>query len=398
MEDRIEASYPFHPELIEVFYTKWTNLEGFQRTRGVLRTFALALRDAENWDQCPLVGANVFLGEQSSSTLSEAVQELATIATTEQYEGRRQEWAPILISELAKAREIELEIPGLKFREIEQAVFATFLHSQPANQKAQTRDLMLLLGPTRPDKIELERGLNRWADTSCFLDEEDIGDPNRTSDEHKPLPKAWRLGVKPNLRQMHAEACKRILPEIIESSLLDEIRKTRTLTAGAAALGARVHALPVNQAISRTMGNSITPSSSLAPRATPIVPVLKPNDSSMKRPPLIGCGPIATPWCWRLPSRNGLDAAKTRIRESLGWEEVGEQLREQIKKGDLDPIRLSMLNDSTKEARGRVRDSIRQAYCICITVGEDKDIQAFRVTLNDSDLFAAIKADQRSRI
>jgi len=54
-EERFVASYPFHPELIEVFYSKWTKLEGFQRTRGVLRTFALALREAERWDECPLV-------------------------------------------------------------------------------------------------------------------------------------------------------------------------------------------------------------------------------------------------------------------------------------------------------------------------------------------------------
>ena len=45
-EERFVQSYPFHPDLTELFYTKWTNLEGFQRTRGVLRTFALALRDA----------------------------------------------------------------------------------------------------------------------------------------------------------------------------------------------------------------------------------------------------------------------------------------------------------------------------------------------------------------
>ena len=38
-EERFVASYPFHPDLIDVFYSKWTNLEGFQRTRGVLRTF-----------------------------------------------------------------------------------------------------------------------------------------------------------------------------------------------------------------------------------------------------------------------------------------------------------------------------------------------------------------------
>jgi predicted AAA+ superfamily ATPase len=51
VEERFVQSYPFHPDLTDIFFTKWTNLEGFQRTRGILRTFALALRDAETWDK-----------------------------------------------------------------------------------------------------------------------------------------------------------------------------------------------------------------------------------------------------------------------------------------------------------------------------------------------------------
>ena len=49
-EERLLKSFPFHPDLTEVLYSKWTPLDRFQRTRGVLRTFALALRDAEKWD------------------------------------------------------------------------------------------------------------------------------------------------------------------------------------------------------------------------------------------------------------------------------------------------------------------------------------------------------------
>ena len=45
-EKKYLDSYPFHPELTEVFYAKWSGMPGFQRTRGILRTFALALRDA----------------------------------------------------------------------------------------------------------------------------------------------------------------------------------------------------------------------------------------------------------------------------------------------------------------------------------------------------------------
>lgn len=38
--DRIEAAYPFHPELIDILTNRWGSLSGFQRTRGALRILA----------------------------------------------------------------------------------------------------------------------------------------------------------------------------------------------------------------------------------------------------------------------------------------------------------------------------------------------------------------------
>ena len=258
-EEPFLASYPFHPDLIDAFYAKWTQLEGFQRTRGVLRTFALALREAEKWDDAPLVSTNVFLTAPDKSGISEAARELTTVATTEEYEGKKQEWTGILEGELAKARDVQNESGGLRFRELEQAVFATFLHSQPIGQKALTRELMLLLGPTRPDKIELEKALTRWSEVSWFLDEAATSDVDRSNgagrhphltspaterERDRQLPKSWRLGSRPNLRQMHHDACMRVSPEIIDARLMDEIAKLKSLTAGASAAGATVHNLP----------------------------------------------------------------------------------------------------------------------------------------------------------
>ena len=50
-ETRLVQAYPFHPDLLDRFFGKWTDLDQFQRTRGVLQTFAMALRDAEPWDR-----------------------------------------------------------------------------------------------------------------------------------------------------------------------------------------------------------------------------------------------------------------------------------------------------------------------------------------------------------
>jgi hypothetical protein len=95
------------------------------------------------------------------------------------------------------------------------AVLATFLHSQPIGQKALTRELLLLLGHSRPDRIELEKGLRRWADVSWFLDESAAQETETLAERRSPLgdgakglPRSWRLGSRPNLTQMHHDACR----------------------------------------------------------------------------------------------------------------------------------------------------------------------------------------------
>jgi hypothetical protein len=78
--DRLKTAYPFHTDLLDRFFGKWTDLDQFQRTRGVLQTFAMALRDAEAWDDSPLVGPQIFLNAPGKDGLSEALLKLAEAA------------------------------------------------------------------------------------------------------------------------------------------------------------------------------------------------------------------------------------------------------------------------------------------------------------------------------
>ena len=393
-EDRFLKSYPFHPDLTEVFYTKWTGLEGFQRTRGVLRTFALALRDAERWDDCPLIGSSVFLDDERTSNLSEAARELTSIAATEEYEGRRQDWAAILQSELGKAREIQLEFPGLHHREVEQAVVATFLHSQPIGHKVLTRELLVLIGHTRPDKIDIEKALRRWTEVSWFLDEGALHEVEVAADNQRQLPKSWRLGSRPNLRQMHHDACDHVADEVVEARLLDEIGKLKSLTAGASPAGARVHNLPdrprdvdddgeLHYVIlgPRAASESGKPSAEARRFIDETTGADRPR---VYRNALV----IVT------PSRDGLEAARNRIREYLGWEDVRTHLKDQ----EVDPIRTEMLAVNLEMARKKTPEAIQQAYCIVVTVSEKNDVQAFKLAVSGEPLFKQIKDDSRSRI
>ncbi len=392
-EERFLRSYPFHPELTEVFYGKWTNLEGFQRTRGVLRTFALALRAALPWDEAPLVGVNVFLADGSAPGVSEAARELANIAGSEEYEGKKQEWTGILEGELKKARAIERALPGLRQRELEEAVFATFLHSQPIGRKALTPELLVLLGHTRPDKIDLEQGLRRWSEESWFLDEAVVADADSGPDGQKLLPKAWRLGSRPNLKQMHHDACGRVA-ELVEPRLLEEIRTLKTLTAGASAAGARVHNLPERPRDIEDDADfhfAILGPKASADAGKPSAEAKRYLDetTAADRPRVYRNAIVLA-----VPSPDGLEAARNRVREYLGWEEVGSQLKGQA----IDPVREQMLIANVEGSRKRIPGAIRDAYNVVVTVNDKNEVEAFKVAAGDEPLFTRIKREEQARI
>ena len=394
-EDRYLDSYPFHPDLTEVFYTKWTQLEGFQRTRGVLRTFALALREAEKWDQSPLVSVNVFLtapGEPKG--ISEAARELTTVAESEEWEGKKQAWTEILGSELQKVWQLHYDFPALRHREIEQAVFATFLHSQPIGHKALTRELVTLIAATRPDKIELEKALRRWTDVSWFLDEAAMGDSKATPGEPRALPQAWRLGSKPNLRQMHDDARTRVGGELVEARLFDEIGKAKALTAGASAAGARVHTLPEKPHDIEDDGDFhyavLGPkAASESGKPSPEARRYLEETTGPDRPRVYRNAVVLA-----APSRDGLDVARDRVKDYLAWEEV----RSQLKGQEIDPIREATLATKLDGARKAIPEAVRQAYCIVVTISDKDEVQAFKIAGSDDPLFATIKADSRARI
>ncbi|HXF50752.1 MAG TPA: DUF499 domain-containing protein [Dehalococcoidia bacterium] len=389
-EERYLDSYPFHPELTEVLYTKWTQLEGFQRTRGVLRTFAMALRDAEAWDTSPLIGPAVFLNAPGQAALSDAARELASIAATEEYEGKRQEWSAILQGELAKAREIQEDHPALAGREVEQAVMAVFLHSQPIGQRVFTPNLLVLLGASRPDKIELEKALLQWTGDSYFLDDTAF----EGADDERPLPKWWRLGTRPNLKQMHSDACQRVSPVVIDEKVREFVAKEKRLTAGAQAAGARVHNLPDRPRDVDDDGDFhyvvLHPDAACDP-ASPSATARRfiEETTGPERPRVYRNAILLV-----APSSEGVELIRTRVREYLGWEEVKASSEYQA----FDDTRKALVNSYIEKAKRSVPDAVVQAYTTVVTVNAKNEIEAFRVSVNGQSTFDAIREDPRSRI
>jgi hypothetical protein len=391
-EDRFLKSFPFHPDLTEVLYSKWTQLARFQRTRGVLRTFALALREAEKWDLSPVIGPAVFLSAPDKDGLSEALRELVAVADTEEWEGKKQAWTGILDNEFSQARRIQTESVGLKSREIEQAVVATFLHSQPVGQNARTRDLTVLLGSGRPDKIELEKGLARWAQSSYWLDD------LYTALAEGQTPGTWRLGNRPNLTQMHAVAAKNTPDDTVRARLLDDIGKAKALTANASAAGVRVHTLPTRPKDIEDDGafhyavlgpNAASESGKPSPEARRFLD----ETTGPDRPRVYRNAVLLL-----TPSKDGLELALARVRDYLAWEVVREEVKKQQKDGNVDPARAQTMQINIDKAKGRIPEAIRTAYSTVVTVSEKDEVQAFKITVTEDPHFSIIKANKQSRV
>ena len=390
-EARFLESFPFHPDLTDVFYSRWTQLEGFQRTRGILRTLATALREAERWDPSPLIGPAALLPAPDEAAASDALKELSNVADSGSAD-RTTDWAKLLEGELAKARQIQGEFPALRdCREPEQAVVAVFLHSQPVGGKANTPELLRMAGGAAPDAIELEKGLRRWREISWFLDDEDAQEGDAQA-----LPKAWRLGNRPNLKQMHDEACRqRISDGDVEAALVEAIRSAKNaLDSGASAAGAKLHLLPASPRDvgddgafryvilgPEAMSDSGKPSA-LAKRTI--------NETTGPHRPRVHRNALVL----AVPSRDGLDAARSSVRAWLGWRDVQRQLENQT----VDPLRGERLRRKLQESKQQVPALVRQAYAVVVTVNESNAIQAFKLAAAAGPLFPEIKNDQRSRI
>lgn len=178
--------------------------------------------------------------------LSPALSDLAGVARVDQVDGPPQDWVAILQGELRFARDSQDQLPALGNREIEQAVIGTFLHSQPqGGNHARIGDLHALVGASKPDRIALEKGIQAWAVRSWFLDEVHLDSAEKRPDGSRGVPRTWRLGFQPSLKQMHDDArVNRVGKTAVDEMLLDEIKAARWLDAGASTLGAKVHKLP----------------------------------------------------------------------------------------------------------------------------------------------------------
>ena len=353
--DALLRSYPFHPDLIEVFYQKWTQLDKFQGTRGMFRTFALLLRAAAGKDPAAFVGPSALLA--ANTELSEAIQELIKACD----EGNQ--WTPILTGELERARHVQKDLPMLKSREIEAAVLSTFLHSQPAGQKAELADLYLLLAHADIDPMSVEKGLSEWRDASWFLKENE---------------NSWVLGTTPNLTNMHVRAMQRINEDQITEDLTKRIRDAKL---GRNTDGVDVHTLP--------QGPTDIPDTPelrfviVDPERTAV-----PGEDVSESLAAFFSRTYQNNVIVLAPENSLLIGLRLRIRRILGWQSIGNSNDDMNLLSE--PQKALLLQRKQTDETG-ILESVISAYSVLIAVDEYGDIKASALPPNIDSPFERVK-------
>lgn len=363
--DNLLESYPFHPDLISVLYQKWTQLNKFQRTRGALRLLAYALRESEGNDAAPLVGVSTLLRYIDGSNqrgLSPALDELTEVCE----ESHR--WTSSLTGELEKAREIQASLPTLRQREMEMAVVATFLHSQPPGARAANAELLGLVAHPEIDASAISEGLRKWRERSWFLVEN---------------PDVWQLGIVPNLNHMHFQAKGRLDEKEVDDELRKRIQAVQALKT--ADEGVVVHMLPKSpgDVDDNLQLHYLVLEPDCAVTLGRPLPVDVESYFTVKKGPRIYRNNVIA----LVPEAASVAGLREQVRNWLAWKKLEEPDNYKL----LTDHQKQQLPGKKQEATNNLPESVVGAYRVLVAVDEDGDVKAQALSSGDSP-FERIKA------
>jgi predicted AAA+ superfamily ATPase len=198
--DRLKQAYPIHPEVFDRLYEDWSTIDGFQRTRGVLKLMAKIIYRLWKDDNKDLMILPGSLPLYDGSSRNELTYYLPA------------GWDPVLEKDIdgERAETSELETKEPRFGAVNAArrvARTIFLGSAPASISSKTgirgldraRVLLGCVQPGQPSAIYSDV-LNRLADRLYYL--------NSSGDKANDATRFW-FDTRANLRREMEDRKKR---------------------------------------------------------------------------------------------------------------------------------------------------------------------------------------------
>lgn len=214
--ERLERSYPFHPEIFDRLYEDWATLDNFQRTRGVLKLMAKVIYRLWQDDNKDLMIMPASLPLSDGGVRNELTYLLLP------------GWDPVVDKDIdgERAETTELENREPRFGAVNAArrvARTIFLGSAPASVATKTgiRGLdraRVLLGCLQAGQTASTYGdaLNRLADRLHYL--------NSSGDKGQDTTRFW-FDIRANLRREMEERKNRFDDKQVRGKLAEVLKK-----------------------------------------------------------------------------------------------------------------------------------------------------------------------------
>lgn len=221
-KQKLIQSYPFHPELIDIFKTKWASNNNFQRTRGVLRLLAAVVSDLWRRKQS-LTGGNILIhsGDLHLPNLDSVTSQLRRLYGN----GYESVISADIAGSGSNAYEIDSSKPEYEQYHLTQSIATVLLlnsfGSEAANKGLATKELKLhLISPYSYNHNSINSALDALEDKAFYLYTAQTGSSGK---------RFW-FHVKPNISMLINQGKEDVKSDEINSEIIKRLKdKTRNV-------------------------------------------------------------------------------------------------------------------------------------------------------------------------
>lgn len=361
-KEKIIKSYPFHPELIDIFRVRWASHHDFQRTRGVLRLLASIISDLWKRQQS-LVGGNLLIhsGQVNFANLDALSGQLKKLYGNG--------WDAVISADVAGSSSNAFKIDGNKkeygewylTQSITSIVLMTSFGSDGANKGISVPEIKLhLLTPHGFNHNSVNGALDELESSAYYLYYAQTGGAG----------KRYWFNTKPNINILINQAKADIKTEDVEAEILKRLKDKTS----------RVQLFNVLVDPSEDIPEQMKPTLVLLhPRYT-----ASPEQVNGKTKPVIER--IATKKgnseriyrntiLFLVCSEMGLSKLQSGMRDYLACQKISTEYNSQLEKEQRDDIR-KRIEDASKQSDS----SLVTAYSIVVKYSVKKGIEKLNVT------------------
>lgn len=361
-KEKIIKSYPFHPELIDIFRVRWASHHDFQRTRGVLRLLASIISDLWKRQQT-LVGGNLLIhsGQVNFANLDALSGQLKKLYGNG--------WDAVISADVAGSSSNAFKIDGNKkeygewylTQSITSVVLMTSFGSDGANKGISVPEIKLhLLTPNGFNHNSVNGALDELEGSAYYLYYAQTGGAG----------KRYWFNTKPNINILINQAKSDIKTEDVEAEILKRLKDKTS----------RVQLFNV----------LVDPSEDIPEQTKPTLVLLHPRYTASpeqvngKTKPVIER--IATKKgnseriyrntiLFLVCSEMGLSKLQSGIRDYLACQKISTEYNSQLEKEQRDDIKKRI-----EEASKQSDSSLVTAYSMAVKYSVKKGIEKLNIT------------------